>query len=74
MLNNTCITAVLLYQYRHFDGRRGKNEKYVVVTTHRTLTLTLIGTPWVDQYVDAGACEGSWLILPTWLICSERLC
>ena len=30
---NMCITAVLLYQYRHFDGRSGKNEKYVIVTT-----------------------------------------
>ena len=26
MFNIMCITAVLLYQYRHFDGRRGKNE------------------------------------------------
>ena len=33
MFNNMRITAVLLYQYRHFDGRRGKNEKYVIVST-----------------------------------------
>ena len=30
---NMCFTAVLVYQYRHFDGRRGKNEKYMIVTT-----------------------------------------
>ena len=28
-----CIAAVLLYQYRQFDGRHGKNENYVIVTT-----------------------------------------
>ena len=28
-----CITAVLLYQYSQLGGRRGKNEKYVIMTT-----------------------------------------
>ena len=38
---NMCINAVLLYQYRHFDGCRGKNEKYLIVTT-RPVPLSLI--------------------------------
>ena len=65
---NVCITAVLLYHSIDIvDGRRGKKRKirdYDCST--RTLTLTLIGTLWGDQCLDAGACEGFWLIRPIW--------
>ena len=56
------------------DGRRGKNEKYVIMTTlDPNPTQTLIGMLWGDQCLDAVACEGSRLIRPIWLLCVERL-
>ena len=75
---NMCITAVLLYQYRHYnnivDGRRAKNEKYVImITLDPNPTQTLIGMLWGDQCLDAVACDGSRLIRPIWLLCVERL-
>ena len=75
MFNNMCITAVLLYHSIDIvDGRRGKKRKirdYDCST--RTLTLTLIGTLWGDQCLDAVACGGARLIRPIWLVCLERL-
>ena len=72
--NNMCVTAVLLYQYRHcrrppWEKRKIRDYDHSTLT----LTLTLIGTLWGDQCLDAVACEGSRLIRPIWLLCLERL-
>ena len=74
--NNMCITAVYCCTSLDIivDGRRGKNEKYVIMTTlDPNPTQTLIGMLWGDQWSDAVACEGSRLIRPIWLLCVERL-
>ena len=56
------------------DGRRGKNEKNVIMNTlDPNPTQTLIGMLWGDQRLDAVAGEGSRLIRPIWLLCVERL-
>ena len=72
--NNMCTTAVLLCQYRHcrrppWEKRKIRDYDHSTLT----LTLTLIGTLWGDQCLDAVACEGSRLIWPIWLLCLERL-
>ena len=70
---NMCITAVLLYQYRHC--RRPPWQKRNICDYHhstRALTQTLVGMPCSDQCLDAVACEGSRIIRPTWLLYMER--
>ena len=73
---NMCITAVYCCTSIDIiiDGRRRKNEKYVIMTTlDPNPTQTLIGMLWGDQCLDAVACKGSRLIRPIWLLCVERL-
>ena len=36
-------------------------------------TCSVIGMLWGEPYLDAVACEGTTLIHPIWLLCSERL-
>ena len=50
---------------------RGMTGRATADHPTRTLTLTLIGTLWGDQCLDAEACEGSRLIGSTWMLCSE---
>ena len=63
------IRVLLLYCCTRIDiivdGRRGKNEKYVIMTTlDPNPTQTLIKTLWRDQCLHAVALKGSRLIRP----------
>ena len=70
MLLLYCCTSIDI----NADGRRGKSEKYVIVTTlDPNPTQTLIGILWGGQCLDAVACECSRLIRSIWLLCAERL-
>ena len=72
--DNMCITAVLLYQYRHCrpsPWEKRKIRDYDRST--RTLTHTLTGMPWGGQCLNAVSCEGSSLIRSIWLLSLERL-
>ena len=72
--NDMCITAAMLYQYRHC-GRPpwGKRKTRDYDHSSRTRTQSLVGMLVGDQCLDDVACEGSRLIPPLWLVCSEIL-